>query len=299
MQNIGNQYPGDDITDKTGFLKQARLHQSKFRAEVLNLPYDTYGNYLERNDGEKGKNFYDGFGIFAAVKKYRKYNKPLYSNMLRSEHIPFNFFIPLNQDKVFCKNIFNEFFQNNIQTIDRILIEYAPKPKEHFLNDSTSFDTYIEYTRNDNSRGIIGIEVKYTEKEYKINENSTQKKNVTDKNSLYYTVTNTCGFYKATAIDILPTDKFRQVWRNHLLGESILLAESGKFIHFTSLTLFPGDNLHFIQTSNDYINLLKVNNNNFLPLTYEAFFAVCNKHCPNDDFRNWIDYLSSRYIVAG
>jgi len=81
MQEIGNQYPEDDKTDPTGFLRQARRHQSKFRAEILNLSYDGYGNYLTKEDGESGNNFYRGFGIFEAVKKYRKYNKPLYSNM--------------------------------------------------------------------------------------------------------------------------------------------------------------------------------------------------------------------------
>jgi len=73
------------------------------RTVYLVLPYNKFGNYLTQEDGENGKNFYDGFGIFDAVKKYRKkYNKPLYSNMLRSEHIPFNLFIPFRQDPAFC-----------------------------------------------------------------------------------------------------------------------------------------------------------------------------------------------------
>ncbi len=297
MQDIGKQYSKDEKTDTTGFLRQARFHQSKFRANTLNLPYDTYCNYLTRADGEQGKNFYNGFEVFEMVKKYRKYNKALYSNMLRSEHIPFNFFTPLNQDKTFSKNILNEFFKNNIQTIDRIEIEYAPKPKENYLGDHTSFDTYIEYTHTDKQKGIIGIEVKYTEKEYKLIANSTEAKKINDKNSKYYSITNNCRLYKSDAIKVLPIDKFRQIWRNHLLGESILIVDKDKFKYFTSLILFPKDNLHFIQTSSDYIDLLNENKNNFLPLTYESFFEACNKHCPNDSFKNWIDYLSKRYIV--
>jgi len=70
MQERGTQYPDDNKTDPSGFLSRARLHQSKFRAEILNLPYDTYGNYLTRKDGDAGKNFYRSFGIFEAVKKY-------------------------------------------------------------------------------------------------------------------------------------------------------------------------------------------------------------------------------------
>ena len=166
MQDIGQQYSKDDRTDPSGFLRRARLHQSVFRAKYLNLPYDTYGNYLTKKDGESGKNFFDGYGIFDAVKKYRKYNKPLYSNLLRSEHIPFNIFIPLDKDRNYCKNVISDILNSRILSIDKIDIEYAPKPKEKYLNDGTSFDAYIEYTNSDGTKGMIGIEVKYTEREY-------------------------------------------------------------------------------------------------------------------------------------
>ncbi len=297
MQEIGQQYLKDNKTDPTGFLRRARLHQSVFRAKYLNLPFDTYGNYLTKEDGEKGKNFYEGFGIFDAVKKYRKYNKPLYSNLLRSEHIPFNIFIPLDKDRIFCKNVFNDIFKSIIHSIDRIEIEYAPKPQENYLNDGTSFDAYIEYTSSDNSKGMIGIEVKYTEKEYKLKANSKQEKDINDKGSKYFSVTDTCGIYEPSAIKVLPTDKFRQVWRNHILGESILITDNNKFKHFTSLTLFPSDNVHFIKTSQEYINLLKDNDFKFIALTYEDFFASIDKHCPDNNYKNWLDYLRTRYIV--
>ena len=94
---IGPQYSKDRITDKTGFLEKARLHQSKYRAEVLHVDFDTYGNYLTTEDANQGLNFYDDFDIFHEVKKrYKNYSKPLYANLLRSEHIGFNLFIPFN-----------------------------------------------------------------------------------------------------------------------------------------------------------------------------------------------------------
>jgi hypothetical protein len=297
MQEIGQQYSKDDRTDPSGFLRRARLHQSVFRANYLNLPFDTYGNYLTKADGEKGKNFYDGFEIFSAVRKYRNYNKPLYSNLLRSEHIPFNIFIPLDKNRDYCKNVFSNLLKVDILSIDRIEIEYAPKPKENYLDDGTSFDAYIEYTSLDNSKAIIGIEVKYTEKEYKLKANSKQEKEVKDTNSKYFSVTNSCGLYKTNAIEVLPTDKFRQVWRNHILGESILLKDNDKFKHFTSLTLFPQDNLHFIKTSKEYIDLLLKNDNKFIALTYEDFFALLDKFCPDNNYKKWLEYLTARYIV--
>lgn len=94
---IGKQYPNDKLTDTTGFLADARFHQSKYRASKLCIPYEDYGNYLTKADALKGLNFYDDFGVFDEVKKrYPNYSKPLYSNMLRSEHIGFNLFIPLS-----------------------------------------------------------------------------------------------------------------------------------------------------------------------------------------------------------
>jgi hypothetical protein len=298
MQEIGQQYSKDDKIDPSGFLRRARFHQSIFRAKYLDLPSDTYGNYLTKEDGEKGENFYDGFGIFDAVKKYRKYNKPLYSNLLRSEHIPFNFFIPLDKDRNYCKNIIADILKSNIISIDKIEIEYAPKPKEKYLNDGTSFDVYIEYTNSDGTKGMIGIEVKYTEREYKLQANSKQEKDINDKNSIYFSVTNNCGLYKPNAIEVLLTDKFRQVWRNHILGESLLLSDSNKFEHFTSLTLFPADNIHFIKTSKEYIDLLTNNDNKFIALTYEDFFALLSKYCPDINYKNWLDYLTTRYIIT-
>lgn len=298
MQELGDQYPNDDKTDPSGFLRRSRLHQSRFRAGVLNLPPARYGNYLTREDGESGNNFFTGFGIFDTVKNDKKYSEPLYSNLLRSEHIPFNFFIPFDSNKIYCKNVFNEFFNNSIQTIDLIKIEFAPKPKEKYLNDRTSFDAYVEYTSCDNSKGILGIEVKYTEKEYPLIEGSTQWKAIRDTSSKYYSVSEHSGLYRPEAINFLTTDNFRQIWRNQLLGESILFADSEKFQNFNSITLFPESNTHFIKVSKEYCDLLIKNDKKFLPMTYEDFISASIKHCPDKNYRKWLDYLTARYIVT-
>ena len=80
----------------------AREHQSKYRAEVLQLDdYNDYGNRLARKDAAAGKNFYTDFpGLLDEVRKKFPYKySPLYYDMLRSEHIPFNFFAPLKLQK--------------------------------------------------------------------------------------------------------------------------------------------------------------------------------------------------------
>lgn len=299
---LGKQYNKDDKNDPSGFLKNARLHQSKYRDKVLRVTSDGYGNYLTKQDALKGLNFYNDFGVFNAVNiRYgNKYSKALYANMLRSEHIPFNFFIPLKTDLEYCKNVFNRYLGNYIKSINRIEIEYAPTKPSQYLNDKTSFDTYIEYTHIDNSDGIIGIEVKYTERDYKLKRICKERDDITvDYNkSKYKSVMEKCEIYKNGTLPLLITDKFRQIWRNQLLGESILITDNDKFKHFTSLTLFPKQNIHFINASKEYINLMAHNNYKFLPVTYEDFISICDQYCPNDKFKKWLDYLLERYIVT-
>tara|TARA_R110000868_G_scaffold387213_1_gene655730 strand:- start:73 stop:996 length:924 start_codon:yes stop_codon:yes gene_type:complete len=293
---IGNQYSRDKITDTTGFLEKARLHQSKYRAFKLKVPSDRHGNYLTEQDGSAGLNFYDDFDILEEVRKrYPKYSRGLYANMLRSEHIGFNLFVPFKADLEFAKNVMNDLLSGQVQSVDKIEIEYAPAPADKYLNDKTSFDAYIEYTHKDGQKGIVGIEVKYTEHEYPLKAGSKQEADIKNKSSKYYDISDKCGLYKSGNLDKLVSDQFRQVWRNQLLGESMVIED--KFNHFTSLTIFPKGNLHFIETSKEYIEMLDNNDDRFVPVTYEDFLSTCEKHKPNDRFGKWLNYLDERYIV--
>ena len=199
MEEIGQQYSKDDLTDPSGFLKSARMHQSLYRAKVLNLTCGDYGNYLTKEDGEQGKNFYDGFEVFDAVRnRYPKYSKGLYSNMLRSEHIPFNMFVPLDKDKEYCRKVFADVLNIDIISINIIKIEYAPPGKQKYLNDNTSFDAYIEYTHSDGEKGAIGIEVKYTERAYSLKAKSAEETAIKTHDSLYYKIMSIIVFVIAT-----------------------------------------------------------------------------------------------------
>jgi hypothetical protein len=289
------------------FKKAAKRHQLNYREKNISSDYNTYLTWLTDDAGKSGKNFFDGFSIFHEVQqRYPKFYVDLYSDMLRSEHIPFNLFVPFRHNLTFCKNVFNEFLDGCIKSVDKqsiiydgnnIKIEFAPSPKEDYLNDRTSFDTYIEYTHQDDTKGIICIEVKYTEKEYPLKAGSKQEKTINNKSSKYYSVSKDCGLYEENSMAILLTDVFRQVWRNQLLAESIRLVYKDKIKHSSSLTFYPQDNEHFTETSEKYITMLINKDNKFVPVTYEKFLSACYKHCPNNDFKTWIDYLTKRYIV--
>jgi len=58
MSSIGPQYEPDD-----DFKAAARLHQSAYRAKVLKVGFDEYGNRLTESAGRALVNYYDGLGV--------------------------------------------------------------------------------------------------------------------------------------------------------------------------------------------------------------------------------------------
>ena len=230
-----DQYDFDD-----SFKKKARLHQTLFRENVLNVGCNIYGNRLKDNDAYL--NYYPKLGVLEdKLKRYPNYSSKRDADMLRSEHIPFNVFSPLKLDFELAKNTFNKFLGNIISEITDIKIEFAPSPKWNYLKDGTSFDTYIEFTHIDSTKGALGIEVKYTEQAYALG--NTEKLTIENTDSKYYSITKKSELYIENATDLLKKDDLRQVWRNHILGES--MKQKNEINHFISLTLYPSGNTHF------------------------------------------------------
>lgn len=316
IPKIGQQYLGDKRLDSSGFLAKARLHMSVFRAKN-GYDYDRYGNYLTKEERKQGKNFFNGLPIFEYARDIRYPQKDMenmsdkvYGNMLRSEHIPLNFFVPFIEDKDFCKRVMSRLTGEPIDSIEKVEIEHGEK----YLKDLTAFDTYIEYT----SKGLkcaYGIEVKFTEREYALT-GVKQTREIMDKSSLYYTETLASMLYTQKAKDDLMADGdvqepqklscdlLRQIWRNHLLGDC--MQRYGKVDKFTSLLFYPQDNVHFHGKANEkgaietYQALLN-DSSTFRGITFEKFFHAIEDcleyHEDKELYGDWLNYLRERYIV--
>ncbi len=286
---LGNQYNKDE-----SFKKEARLYQSKYRAKKLKADFNLYGNRLI--DGDAYLNYYQKLNVLEDKRKrYPNYSSKRDADMLRSEHIPFNVFSPLKLNLDLAKKTFNHLLGNIISEITSIEIEYAPKPKQDYLDDGTSFDTYIEFMHKDKSKGAIGIEVKYTEQAYPIGD--SERKKIDNPASKYYTVTNNSKLFIDDAVKDLIKDDFRQIWRNHILGESMKQKDDVK--HFISMTLYPSGNTHFKKAIPEYKRLLmKIKQDSFIPLTFEQLFEIYTKNNNNQKFNAWIEYLKERYLIS-
>jgi hypothetical protein len=116
-------YHNDNRDDPTGFKARARAHQSKFREEHLKVGFtDPYGTKVSLEDGHVGMvNFYPHPWVHDMVKcRYPDQRQTLYCDILRSEHIPFNLFAPLDANKELLKAVLNG-YKGTIGSIDKVL----------------------------------------------------------------------------------------------------------------------------------------------------------------------------------
>jgi hypothetical protein len=299
------------------FYNKAKHHQEKFRNEYLKLDrFDTYPTMLTDEDALKGYNFYIKYpGMLDAVRKrFNGFRKPLYKNMLRSEHIPFNLFVPLKIE-INAKPVisfFNRLFPFlNIDSITDIDFEKSPErlkfskgsffplplfDEEKYLDDSTSFDVMVTYKTNGHV-GCLGIEVKYTEKSYPYGATEKLKMYDNDENSLYHQTHTNSKIYLPDSISLLREKKLKQLWRNHLLGLKML--QKGDINNFTSVHLYPNGNSYQRECVEAYHEtLLDTSKQSFVGITFEKFIET-GKECFKNNFGlvSWLEYLEVRYIV--
>jgi hypothetical protein len=320
MKNLTKENPKPlECKSDSSFKRAARKHQSDFRWNELHCAHDQshkygrYGAYLKYDDALKGKNFYYPYWskIKNAISNRYPDSQPwqlatIYANMLRSEHIPFNFFVPMKDNLDSAKMVFDEIIGGGqIAKILDIKIEYAPE-KQFTLNDGTSFDTFIRYQHIDGSIGGIGIEIKYTEVGYPLKFGSKEEQDIKyGKNEAYIKFTQHSGYYldsiSKTKLpnNTLVKNNFRQIWRNHILGASMLNNDKIEYPldHFNSVTIFPSQNKHFMKVIPEYEQLLSESGKkSFRGITYENFFKILEEYYTTKEFKNWINYLRERYI---
>jgi hypothetical protein len=284
---IGEQYGPDNA-----FKAAARLHQSRYRAEVLRVGCDVYGNRLLDADARDILNYYDGLGVRDWHSSRLPYSMKRDADMLRSEHIPINMFVPLIGREELAGRLMAGAFGVACEKVLGIEIEYAPSPKENYLADRTAFDVYVKYEDQRGEPCGIGIEVKYTEGSYPIGEK--ERKDVENKSSPYWTVTGRSRAFLDPVNSALGADALRQIWRNHLLG--LAMQQCGDIRSFTSIIIYPSGNEHFRRVIPEYQSLLcETHRSQVKGCTYETFVGCIEG---GEEIMRWKDYLEKRYLVG-
>ena len=296
---------------KTKALKKQLAHKQKLGLTASGIwgnANKKYPHILSDKDAKNGTNFYchnnpDEWELLQKWAENSKGKKVNFiglglKNMLRSEHIPYNLFYPLErlrtENPKLLSSFLEELFDNNIQVdkVTTIKIEFDSKHlKSKLLNDNTSFDAYIEYKDGNDTCGL-GIEVKYTEKSYPYGK--TEKTRMFDPASEYNLLSKRSGYYLEEKLHELREKLLKQPWRNHLLG--IKLVEAKQLDRFTSVHIYPNGNKYQGKACDEYKKCLTDDaKNSFAPITFEKFVEVGEKVFTKPKYKNWIDYLKERY----
>ena len=286
-KEIGPQYEPDDP-----FKAAARLHQSNYRAKVLDVDYSDYGNRLTDVDGRTLLNYYDGLGIREALRqRYPRYSHRRDADLLRSEHIPFNMLAPLAERPDLARMVIKDAFEKRLEGSFELKLEWAPEPKRNYLDDMTSFDAYLHGFEAGGELVGIGVEVKYTERGYRIG--SSEAKRVKDPESTYWVMTRECGVFIGNGSTDLAKDDLRQIWRNHLLG--LAMVKRGDIARFVSVTLYPSGNAHFTDALTKYQDHLKETaRSSVRSCTFERFIECIHG---DHEIDKWKQFLRERYLI--
>lgn len=276
-------------------LTQSGLHNGISYAHILSDEDAAFGaNFYCYNQNEEWSNL-QAWANKSKGKKINFEGEGL-KNLLRSEHIPYNIFYPLEKLRIANPALLNSLLVKlfdgkiNVTEVVRIKVEFASDiHKSKLLNDNTSFDAYIEY-KDGNELCALGIELKYTEKSYPFGK--TEKDKIEDTTSEYNQLSK--KYYSANKLPDLHSKKLKQPWRNHLLG--FKLVEKGILNKFHSVLMYPKGNTYQSDVCIKYkACLMEEYKDNFLGLTFEDFVAMAEKELDNYNDTHWIDYLKTRY----
>ena len=297
---------------KRSWYNRAKEKQIKYKHDILRLNdkgehgKSLHHNILSIKDSQDGRNFYchtdkdvwDGMKnwVKKSTGKAMSYDKSTLRNMLRSEHIAYNIFYPLELLRRYDHKKLVSVVQGivkkrtRIKTVEEIRIEYTPDKKR--LKDRTSFDAYIKYKNAQGQTGALGIEIKYTEKSY--SSNDKQKRELKDDKSIYNKLTlDKDSYYHKDANLELRKKKLKQPWRNHLMGIALVERAPKLLDEFFSVLFYHEENEYQKEVCDLYVPLLKDDKkDSFIGLTFESFIQLCEDNGIKD---KWLAYLKKRY----
>lgn len=135
----------------------------------------------------------------------------LMHNLLSSMPMCFNLFGALRNETGFLP-LFQLLFDQQATAITSVTCEWAPQPRENYLDDRTAFDAVVHYQRRDQP-AFCAVEVKYTEP-FSQKEYSRER---------YREVTGECGWFADPdgAAERLKHRESNQLWRDVLLAAAL------------------------------------------------------------------------------
>lgn len=296
---LGPQHEGDNA-----WTARMRLHQSWYRASVLGLPFGTgpskgdarlLGSMLDEHGAAAGANFIDP-AVRLVYAQHSKQGVEAFRcerNMLSSQPMCFNLFGPLALDTALATRLMQAVLPDEIAVVEEVRIEFAPEPRQQYLDNRTSFDALVRYRTPDGHPAFLGIETKLTEP-------FTQRAGA--KHHVYEALSRReDSIWRQSDWDRLADPRWRQLWQNHLLVEALRRHPAAPFGQRGLLVLVshPSDE-RCARTSAAYSTTLVSSEETFVDLPVDALLPAWREAVSTDAERRWLFELTRRYLhLAG
>jgi PD-(D/E)XK nuclease superfamily len=143
-------------------------------------------------------------------------------NMLSSMPLCFNLFGAFRAKRPAAARALRAVLGLDIDTIDQVMVEHAPRAAKAVLGDRTAFDAFVAYTTSTGAKGFLGVETKYTEPFGP----KTHRPAYYEANPAYHWA----GFHPGAG-ERLGRQATNQLWRNTLLAAATRHTDDYDFGH--------------------------------------------------------------------
>jgi hypothetical protein len=221
--------------------------------------------------------------VLGPKKGGKLYGRPrIFNDLLSSQPLCFNLFGELAEDLALATRVFHDLLPNRVQQVTAIEFEWSPgRGENRFTGDRSAFDVFVRFLDARGRDGFVGIEVKYHES---LKDKSAKLR------ARYEEVADQSKAFKPAARDRLRDRPLQQIWRDHLLAESMVQANrkwnSGLFVF-----LYPEQNIACESAVTDYKECL-AKQDAFAAWTLEML-ATC---IAAQGAGPWLEAFSDRYI---
>lgn len=310
-QAVLKKHKADEATDSR-FRASARLLQSLWREDhgfkigSYRTPKGTrrkLGSRLHLECVKQGVNFLTPEIAKLARREsvYREHGalieeERLWSNLLSSQPLCFNFFGSLKLDAKMGNQFFQRLFPDFVQAVTGMYFEHSPgRRNPAFTDDHTAFDVFVTCTTTSGEKGFLAFEVKYSES---MSEPAAKLRPRHDELSA------ACALFKDPTAARLRESPLQQLWREHMLCQSMIangLYQQGRFI-----LIYPELNNNCDAAINAYRTHLRdgaPSATGFDAITLERCVenlrGIGNEELAENLFRRYLDFGRIEEVIFG
>jgi len=284
--------------DKNDFQRRARILQAIWREEhglpigrlagkprgaMLAMPWakETLANFLTDEVKQAIRDTLD-----AGKRQKGSLIQPgrMYANLLSSQPMAFNLFVPLQKDLNLATAVFAGMLPGRCGRVTKIAFEYSPgRGDRRYTHDGSAFDVCVWFDTPQGQAGFVGIEVKCHEN---LNDDAD------DHRPRYDEIADAMDCFAPEAREHLRWKPLQQIWRDHLLAGAYRMVDG--FADGLFAFLSPAGNTACGSAVDAYLKCLTVADS-FEHWSLESFVETVKLHTQSD----WVSAFADRYLAFG